>query len=361
MFDERGISDAQKEKLWKYYFNKFIKGVDVGYEPQLENYDPALAHRLKYNVAEFSAFKETSFRKELEGMLTKNGKILPWSKFKEKAFAVSEDYNKRWLKTEYHQTVATANMAGKWKDFEANQDLYPNLEYVDAGDSRVREKHHEWDGTILPINHPWWQTHYPPNDWGCRCNAVQTDAEPIVKIPAGDAKKGFNNNAGTTGQIFKDPAYKEGLTVKEIDEATAMANKLFKDQASTKSFITRQRKLVKDWAKKNLLGKEINHSDLLHPVEFNITGFKEFADQPFKFEAHKLEIIKDLESKIKEAKYVGSRNMDNPMIIKSHILESEFQNEKFWFVIRENKEGRNLFYSVSDRETITKGLKRENR
>ena len=158
LFDERELSEKQKEKLWQAYYEQLSEGVDVGYSPELELYDADLAKSLKKNIAEFSAFKETSFRKQLEGMLTEDGEILPWSKFKDKALTVSGDYNKRWLKTEYHQTVATSNMAGKWKAFEANQDLYPNLKYVDAGDGRVREKHREWDGTILPLNHPWWST-----------------------------------------------------------------------------------------------------------------------------------------------------------------------------------------------------------
>lgn len=40
-----------------------------------------------------------------------------------------------------------------------------------------RPEHVAWDGTALPIDHPWWSTHYPPNDWGCQCYAVGVSRE----------------------------------------------------------------------------------------------------------------------------------------------------------------------------------------
>lgn len=196
----------------------------MGYNVSPEMYDPVLAHSLKYNIAEFSAFKATSFKKQLESFLTENGNILPWNDFKKKAFEVSEDYNKRWLQTEYHQTVATANMAGKWQDFQANKDLYPNLKYVTVGDSRVRAKHQQWDGLVLPIDHPFWDTHIPPNDWGCRCNVIQTDEKVSVNVPNSSAKKEFGNNPGKTGKVFVETPYKDGLNLVEKKKAKSDLN-----------------------------------------------------------------------------------------------------------------------------------------
>ena len=126
MFEDRAVSSENQKKLWEHYYKTLSKGVDVGYNPKPEMYDPALAHSLKYNIAEFSAFKETSFRKQLEAALTSNGKVTPWSEFKKKADELNVEYNRRWLKTEYDHTVATPNMAQQWQDFEADADLYTN-------------------------------------------------------------------------------------------------------------------------------------------------------------------------------------------------------------------------------------------
>ena len=63
------------KKLWEHYYNTLSKGIDVGFNPKLEMNDPELANSLKYDIAQFSAFKETSFRKQLEAALTANGKV----------------------------------------------------------------------------------------------------------------------------------------------------------------------------------------------------------------------------------------------------------------------------------------------
>jgi hypothetical protein len=34
---------------------------------------------------------------------------------------------------------------------------------------RHREDHQSWDGLILPKDDPWWDSHFPPNGWGCKC------------------------------------------------------------------------------------------------------------------------------------------------------------------------------------------------
>ncbi len=174
-------------------------------------------------------------------MLTENGSVVPWAKFKEKAKELTAEYNQRWLKSEYDQTVATANMAEKWEGFVREKDLYPNLKYLTVGDGRVREKHKQWHGLILPITHPFWKEHYPPNDWGCRCNVVQSDEDPSIEIPNAEGKEGFNNNAAITGKIFKDIPYADGLSKAEAKEAKEYAQKQLDNLIVTKTTLKQYR------------------------------------------------------------------------------------------------------------------------
>lgn len=225
MFNEKNVSFVNRQKLWNYYNSTLVKAVDVGYNPKTKFYDEDLAKSLKQNIAEFSAFKETSFKKEVESLLTTDGRLTPKSEWKKEALKVSDDYNYRWLETERHQTIANAHMAEKWKDFEQNVELYPNLQLVSVNDARVRPKHKVLDGIIRPFNDPFWKTHTPPLDWGCRCDIIQTDDE-VTEVPGGfQTKIEFENNPGDSGKVFGGSAYEENLTKKEKAETLENLNK----------------------------------------------------------------------------------------------------------------------------------------
>lgn len=81
----------------------------------------------------------------------------------------------------YDTNLRTAHMAGKWEQFQRTKATRPYLMYQTAGDSRVRDEHRRWDGLILPVVHPFWRTHYPPNDWGCRCTIVSLSEQDLVR------------------------------------------------------------------------------------------------------------------------------------------------------------------------------------
>ena len=250
LFEEKKVSESQREELSRYYYNKLSSGVDVGFSPQSSHYDKDLADALKLSIAEFSAFKETSFRKTIEDLLVdENGSLRSWSEFKKEAYKISGDYNHRWLETEYHQTIANAQMAEKWKGFEANADLFPNLKLVSVKDGRVRPEHQVLDGTIRPLNDLFWKTHTPPLDWGCRCDVIQTDEDP-TEIKGGlQLKIEFENNPAISGKIFGGSAYMTsgGLNpemIEKIGNWGARMYKKVKDEAVKlyeKTILSRER------------------------------------------------------------------------------------------------------------------------
>lgn len=69
----------------------------------------------------------------------------------------------------YDNNMRSAHMAGRWQQIQASKDRRPYLQYRTAGDARVRPQHRQWDGKVYPVDHSFWDTHYPPNGWGCRC------------------------------------------------------------------------------------------------------------------------------------------------------------------------------------------------
>ena len=75
----------------------------------------------------------------------------------------------RRLKTIFQTNMRTSYAAARWERIQRNKRAFPFLEYVSVMDGREREEHHAWHATVLPVDHPWWETHYPPNGWNCRC------------------------------------------------------------------------------------------------------------------------------------------------------------------------------------------------
>lgn len=61
----------------------------------------------------------------------------------------------------------------------AAQKSRPYLRYVCVLDEKTRAEHRRWHHIILPVDHPFWQTHYPPNGWHCRCIVQQISQEDM--------------------------------------------------------------------------------------------------------------------------------------------------------------------------------------
>lgn len=87
----------------------------------------------------------------------------------------------RRLETIYDVNMRMAHAAGRWQRFEAARGALPYLVYTAVQDERTRPDHARWGGkgaprVVLPIDHPFWATHYPPNGWRCRCIVMAANA-----------------------------------------------------------------------------------------------------------------------------------------------------------------------------------------
>ena len=81
----------------------------------------------------------------------------------------------------YDTNLRAAHMAGKWEQFQRTKAFRPYLQYLTAGDAHVRPEHEKWDKTILPIDDAFWQTHYPPNGFGCRCTVRSLSKQDLER------------------------------------------------------------------------------------------------------------------------------------------------------------------------------------
>ena len=68
----------------------------------------------------------------------------------------------------YRTNMATSYAAGRYAQLQD----FPLWVYRHSGAEHPRLQHKAWDGLTLPKDHPFWQTHYPPNGWGCGCRVL---------------------------------------------------------------------------------------------------------------------------------------------------------------------------------------------
>ena len=101
------------------------------------------------------------FRKEFNAIVKKHG----WS------YNGGAGWRSRVI---YDTNLRTAYQAGRYKQL-TDPDLLKVRPYWRYSHSDL-----VWDGLVLPHDDPFWQTHYPPNGWGCKCK-VYAESERSLK------------------------------------------------------------------------------------------------------------------------------------------------------------------------------------
>ena len=100
---------------------------------------------------------------------------------------VSTKFDSPRLKLIFDTNTRMANSAGLWDRVWRNRETHPYVRYITRGDERVRESHRAWANLTLPADHPFWETHWPPNGWRCRCRVMSmTQAEYDRRLGAGE-------------------------------------------------------------------------------------------------------------------------------------------------------------------------------
>lgn len=90
----------------------------------------------------------------------------------------------RRLKTIFDTNLRTAYAAGRWAGYQRTKRHLPYLKYHHLDPQlHPRPEHQAWNGVVLPIDHPWWNTHYPPCDWGCHCWTTALTASMARREP----------------------------------------------------------------------------------------------------------------------------------------------------------------------------------
>lgn len=197
---------AVSPELFEKTKNKFWAALKGNYQPGEVAGADTLARSLQTNLETFSLFKNHQNMKDVASLLVDgSGKPRSYEAFEKEALKVSLDYNRNWLQAEFDTAVKTSKSAAQWLEIQKTKKDFPLLQYITQHDENVRDEHAAYDGTTLPVDHPFWRTHFPPNGFRCRCRVKQLrkGEAPISNVPAKETEGSqFNFNAGITGEIF---------------------------------------------------------------------------------------------------------------------------------------------------------------
>jgi hypothetical protein len=150
------------------------------------------------------------FRRQFKEIVQKNG----WSGWT----GEDSEQGKAWrTRIIWETNLASSYAAGRYAQL-TDPDLLarrPYWKYIHAdGVMNPRPQHLAWNGMVLQHDHPFWESHYPPNGWGCGCRvtAVRSPKEGDKTAPP-EGWDAINPKTGAPVGIDKGWAYTPGKSV----------------------------------------------------------------------------------------------------------------------------------------------------
>lgn len=176
-----------------------------------------LAAAVDKAIAEGRGIEE--FRRDFRSIVAKNG----WTGWTGEGSVKGEAWR---VGVIYRTNAMTSYAAGRYAQLVAGK--FPLWVYRHGDSKEPRLEHLSWDGLVLPPEHPFWATHYPPSDWGCSCyvlgarsaaGARRLGGDPAKKLPPGWDR--IDPKTGAPIGIGKNWNYAPGASVSNTVRAMA--------------------------------------------------------------------------------------------------------------------------------------------
>lgn len=160
-----------------------------------------------------------SFSKDFRAIVAQHG----WTGWKGEGSVAGVAWR---VKTILRTNAYMSYSAGRYAQLiEGN---WPFWVYRHGGSTEPRHEHLSWDGLVLPPDHPFWKTHYPPSDWGCSCYVLGARSERGARRLGGNPEKQLpanwqqiNPKTGEQLGIGKGWGYAPGASVAQAVNAAA--------------------------------------------------------------------------------------------------------------------------------------------
>lgn len=159
------IPTERWDDLWKLMHTKGFMVAGAMQEDLLEDLRTAVDRAISEGIT------LNEFRKDFDALVEKSGWIYKGGR--------------NWrTKVIYETNLRTAYHAGRYQQM-TDPDvtaLRPYWQYRHGNSRNPRELHLGWNGMVLRYDDPWWNTHYPPNGWGCKCRVVTLSRRDLARM-----------------------------------------------------------------------------------------------------------------------------------------------------------------------------------
>jgi hypothetical protein len=245
------------------------------------------------------------FRRDFDAIVAKYG----WSYIGERNWR---------SKVIYQTNISTSYAAGREAQITAAGFAYKMYKHSDSV-ANPRPHHVAWDGLVLPVDHPFWQTHSAPNGWGCKCRIIGIRNEAAArrlggkwgdKPPAGwdqiDAKtgepvgidKGWGYQPGAESPLLKQIKTKAaklpeplGEALEADVEAASLRNKSLRQMVRDEPDTLKHLNMVSEFIGRNMSAKTtliqngtMATAEALHHIDFD--GYRIYFKPDFVNGAH---------------------------------------------------------------------------
>lgn len=302
---------------------------------------------LKQNLWDFSVAKNYNEVIALNNLLVKeDGTLRQWSDFKREAQKVVGT-SIRHLRTEYNTIVASSQMNRLWQEIQRDKHIFPFLQFDVVEDKHTSNICRPLDGVIVSVDDPMLLQYFPPNHFNCRTTVRKLrKGAPSQNYQLPQLQKAFLHNVGVSKTIFSgDNRYIQNTP----EKIKVLAYKSY-------------RKTLIQEAKEILKGKTVYREELKGNIKFSSKGIQEAINIPMDEKLYKIknEMVKDMPYILKNATYLGFSTYKQEATVKgAHIYEIKVGDNILYAVVKEYINGEFIFYSLSDKPNIIKGIEKQ--
>ena len=218
IYDGFDVSNDIEPTAWREVLrimnSAAVQGLSESINPP--THEEGFLRSIRHSNEVFSVFKTHAMgTKMAERLIGEDGKLRSFEEWRKAVAPIARHQVGSWLRTEYDTAVIRAHQAADWLEFEANKDIFPNLQWMPTTSVAPESSHQVfWSKPIiLPVDDPFWSEHRPGDRWNCKCSLDATDAD-VQRLDPQERKEAAKPEHQAQRGLEGNPAYKGLITDK---------------------------------------------------------------------------------------------------------------------------------------------------